>query len=229
MSLLAAELAQTANVRLIVVPRSSQAGLELLAQGLVHAAGIHLARADEEEGNAAAALTHLARAAGQDYQLLRLADWDEGIALAPGLGLTTVRAAVASRLRWVAREPGSGARQCLDELPGKAARHDATRPMLCARDHRGVADAIRSWWADAGVCLRLTSEEANLSFIGVRREAYDICFPETVDGDPRLRSLLQAVRSASYRRSLAELPGYHTSQTGELTRARITPNSAIRV
>ena len=56
--------------------------------------------------------------------------------------------------------------------------------MLCARDHRGVAEAIRSSWADAGVCLRLTSEEANLSFLCVRREAYDICFPEAVAGDP---------------------------------------------
>ena len=130
--------------------------------------------------------------------MLRLADWEEGIALAPALGLSTVRAAVAARLRWVGREPGSGARQCLDELLGKAARAtDTARPMLCARDHRGVADAIRASWADAGVCLRLTSEEANLSFLSVRREAYDICFPDALAGDPRLRALLQVARSAS--------------------------------
>ncbi len=222
--LLAAELAHAADLRLVVVPRSSRAGLELLARGLVHAAGIHLARADQNEGNAAAVLDYVARKAGQDFQLLRLVDWEEGIALAPALRLTTVRAAVASRLRWVGREPGSGARQCLDELPGKAARHDPARPMLCARDHRGVAEAIRSSWADAGVCLRLASEEANLSFLSVRREAYDLCFPEALAGDTRLRALLRAVRSASYRRSLAELPGYHTSRTGELTRVRFTPN-----
>jgi molybdate-binding protein/transcriptional regulator with XRE-family HTH domain len=227
--LLAAELAQTANIRLIVVPRSSRSGLELLARGLVHAAGVHLARADQEDGNGVAVLTYLAEATGQDFQLLRLADWEEGIALAPALGLTTIRAAVTSRLRWVAREPGSGARQCLDELPGKAARHDPSRPMLWARDHRGVADAIRSCWADAGVCLRLTSEEANLSFLGVRREAYDICFHDALAGDRRLRALLQAVRSARYRRSLGELPGYHTSQTGELTRVRIASSRTRRV
>ena len=96
--------------------------------------------------------------------------------------------------------------------------------MLCARDHRGVADAIRSNWADAGVCLRLTSEEANLSFLGIRREAYDICFPDALAGDHPGAGAVQVVRSASFRRVLGELPGYHTSQTGELTRVRIEPN-----
>jgi molybdate-binding protein/DNA-binding XRE family transcriptional regulator len=222
--LLAAELARAADLRLIVIPRSSRAALELLARGLVHAAGIHLARSDQEDGNAPAVRQHLGAAGGQEFQLLRLADWEEGIALAPALGLRTVRAAVSARLRWVGREPGSGARQCLDELPGKTTRNDPARPMLCARDHRGVADAIRAHWADAGVCLRLTSVEAGLSFLSVRSEAYDICFPDAMSDDPRLRSLLQAARSAAYRRSLGELPGYHTSRTGELTRVRIEQN-----
>ena len=46
----------SADLRLIVLPRSSRAALELLARGLVHAAGVHLARSDQEEGNAAAVL-----------------------------------------------------------------------------------------------------------------------------------------------------------------------------
>jgi molybdate-binding protein/transcriptional regulator with XRE-family HTH domain len=222
--LLAAELARAADLRLIVIPRSSQAALELLARGLVHAAGIHLACSDQENGNSSAVLEHLASAAGQEFQMIRLADWEEGIAVAPALGLRSVRATIRARLRWVGREPGSGARQCLDELPGKAARNDPARPMLCARDHRGVAEAIRSNWADAGVCLRLTSEEAKLSFLGVRREPYDICFPDNLAEDSRMRSLLQAARSASYRRAVGELPGYDTSRTGGLTRVKIERN-----
>ncbi len=157
-----------ADLRLLVFPRSSRAALELLARGLVHAAGVHLARSDQEEGNAASVVPHLAAARGQDFQLLRLADWEEGIALAPALQVTTVRGAVAARLRWVGREPGSAARECLDELLGKPTRNRPTHTLHCARDHRGVADAIQASWADAGVCLRLTSEEANLSFLSVR-------------------------------------------------------------
>ena len=41
--LLAAELARAAGVRLLILPRSSRKALELLGQGLVHAAGVHLA------------------------------------------------------------------------------------------------------------------------------------------------------------------------------------------
>ncbi len=79
-SLLAAELASSSEgVRLIVLSRSSRAALDLLARGLVHAAGIHLARSECAEGNAVAAHAHLN--AGRSYHLVHVADWDEGIAL----------------------------------------------------------------------------------------------------------------------------------------------------
>jgi molybdate-binding protein len=124
-----------------------------------------------------------------------------------------VGAAVRSRLRWVGRENGSGARQCLDELMG-----DRRPPRRLASDHRGVAEAVRSGWADAGVCLRLVSEDAGLSFLPVREEIYDLCFPERWKGDHRIQALLQVVRSPSYRKALGELPGYRSADTGALQR-----------
>jgi DNA-binding XRE family transcriptional regulator len=47
--LLAAELLRRAGFRLLVLPRSSRAALELLAKGLVHAAGVHLAPTSTRE------------------------------------------------------------------------------------------------------------------------------------------------------------------------------------
>ena len=81
-----------------------------------------------------------------------------------------------------------------------------------------MADAIRGSWAQAGVCLRLVSDEANLSFLSVRRERYEICFPESLAEDPRIEALLGVVRSGRYRRLLGELPGYDVSHTGNLNR-----------
>jgi molybdate-binding protein/DNA-binding XRE family transcriptional regulator len=216
--LLAAPLARSAGIRLIVLPRSSRIALELLKKGLVHAAGVHLARSDLPDGNATAVRQHLGGGPDQGFQLLRVADWDEGIALAPSLGLGTIRAIVRARLRWVDREPGSGARQCLDEVLGTRADRQPGSPWPQAHDHRGVADAIRAKWADAGICLRLTSEEANLSFMSVRTEAYEICFLDSLAHDPRLQALRQIVQSTEYRRSLGELPGYDTARAGELQR-----------
>lgn len=52
--ILAAALMRRWDFRLIVLSRSSRSALDLLAKGLLHAAGVHLARSDQVEGNAAA-------------------------------------------------------------------------------------------------------------------------------------------------------------------------------
>ena len=206
-ALLAAELASATAYRLLVVPRSSSEALRLLGRNLIHVAGVHLAKAGQRRGNAAAVKTQL----GPGYTLLRVARWQEGLALAPGLGVDSVAGALRKKLRWVGRETGSGARQCLDEL-----LEDRETPRRVARDHRGVAEAIRCGWADVGVCVRLVSEDAGLEFLGVRDETYDLCFPSESVGDSRIEALVSAVRSESYRRLLGELPGYDTRRAGEL-------------
>jgi molybdate-binding protein len=218
--LIAAELARTAGVRLIAVSRSSQAALALLEQGLVHVAGVHLARVGKRGGNAEVVRKRL----GQGYHLLKVARWEEGIALAAGLRLTSIRDAVQTDLRWIGREAGSGARQCLDELLG-----ERTPPRRLAHDHRGVAEAVRLGWADAGVCLRLVSEEAGLGFLGVRQEDYDLCYPAGLEDDGRIRALVAAVRSATYRRLLGQLPGYDDVETGEIEKVASLPGQKSKV
>jgi len=207
--LLATVIQKTTGLRLIVVPRSSRAALTLLGQGLVHAAGVHLGSAEAGPGNAASVRKLL----GTGYRLLRVARWDEGLAIAPALGLSTVRSALRADLRWVGREEGSGARQCLDELLDDRGVH-AKPPRQVAFDHRGVAEAVRCGWAEVGVCLRLPVEEAGLDFLEVRQESYDLCYPEALELDPRLRTLIDAVRSTPYRHSLAGLPGYDAAEAG---------------
>ena len=142
-----------------------------------------------------------------------MARWEEGIAFSSSLRIRSIRAATHASLRWIGRESGSGARQCLDELLG-----DRRPPRRIAYDHRSVADAVRCGWAEVGVCLRLVSEEAGLEFLRVREEAYDFCYHESFEGDPRLQAVAAVIRSASYRQMLGELPGYDSSETGELER-----------
>lgn len=220
--ILATELARAADLRLIVLTRSSRKAIELMGRGLAHVAGVHLARADESEGNIEA-VRRLVAELGTGLagcQLLRVADWDEGIAVSPSVQVGTIRQAIRHRLRWVAREPGSGARQCLDEVLGSARGEPRSRIHGTASDHRGVATAVRDGWADAGICLRLTGEEAGLDFLGVRREAYDLCFADSLATDPRIRALIRVVRSPSYRRLIGSLPGYDVQHTGELVAVR---------
>ena len=203
-ALLAAEYARQTPFRMLVLPRASHAALELLAAGLVHAAGLHLGA--EGEGNRQAATAAL----GSDFRLLRITDWQAGVVLDPSLGLASVSGALGADLRWIGREAGSGARQVLDEL--SAGR---LTPAHLARDHRGVAQAIKSGYAQAGIALRLVSEEEGLRFLGVHEEAFDLCLAAGSLDDPRLRALVEVIRSPAYRRLLGELPGYDSRATGE--------------
>lgn len=209
--LLATQFARITGFRLLVLPRSSQHGLTLLGQGLVHVAGVHLSSKHSPDGNAHAVKSTL----GEGFNLLRVANWEEGLALAPNTGVHSVGAAVRSQLRWVGREPGSAARACLDEL-----LQDKQPPRRLARDHRGVAEAVRSGWADVGVCVRLVSEEAGLDFLTVRQETYELCFAGEDENDPRLQALVKVLRSDTYRKLLADLPGYDSANLGAVRRVR---------
>jgi molybdate-binding protein len=181
---------------LVSVTRSSREALALLAAGSVHVAGAHLSKLSPVRGR----------------RSLRMAVWESGLALAPGAKVGARSARALLRLRWASRAPGSGARECMDQLlDGDEPAH-----QKLALDHREVAASIRSGWADAGICIRLTAAEAGLEFSAVRREAYELCHAESLDGDPRLVALFEVLRSRDFRAMLGELPGYDSRSTGEL-------------
>lgn len=204
---LAAHFVQVTGLRLLILPRSSREALEMLRQGLVHMAGLHLSTADFPERNGDAVRQTL----GKGYRLLRVARWQEGIALSPTVKVRSVRAARQGRLRWIGRERGSGARACLDQL-----LEHRRGPRWTARNHRGVVEAVQLGWADAGVCVQLVSAEAGLDFLPVQKEAYDVCFASSLEGDRRVKAFLKVIRSLAYRRWLGSLPGYDASETGQI-------------
>jgi molybdate-binding protein/DNA-binding XRE family transcriptional regulator len=206
--LLAHHYRATTPYRMLVLVRSSKASIALVAKGLVHMGGMHLVGEGEHPGNAEAARSIV----GQDVRLLRIARWEEGLAFAPAARLRKPEAVRNRRVRLVGRERGSGAGQCLSELLGKR-----PWPTHLAGDHRGVAEAIRSGWADAGICVRLAGEEAGLGFITVRKEPYDLCYLAEQAEDPRVQALIKTARSRALRSDLSALPGYHTQETGAVS------------
>lgn len=206
-SLLARKYSRLSPFRLLALSRSSGKALELLRKGLVHVAGLHLSSADNADRN----LEVVRKTLGKGARILRVATWEEGLAVSPEVTAKSVQSVLKSRLTWIGREPGSGARLCMDELLG-----EKSSPRRVAFDHRGVADSIRAGWADVGVCHRLSTEEAGLRFLPVRSEAYDLCFRGEDANDPRIEALVRVVQSASYRRILAELPGFSCRETGSV-------------
>jgi molybdate-binding protein len=204
--LLATEYARQFQLRMIVLRRSSRQALDLVATGKAHVAGIHLSGVRQSE-NVPVARSVL----GERCSVVRVARWEEGLAVHPRLGKPTIGSLTKSKLRWVGREEGSGARQCQDAILG-----DRWSPKRIAFDHRSVVAAVRCGWADIGPCVRLPSEEGGLRFVKVQGKDYDLCFAGAVESDARLAALLATLRSRTYRVKLSELPGYSTKQTGEL-------------
>ncbi|HEX3998641.1 MAG TPA: substrate-binding domain-containing protein [Pirellulales bacterium] len=207
--ILISEYERQSGFHAIALQRSSGEALSLLARGLIHVAGVHLEERGHDGCNSAAA----ARALDDSFCLLRTAFWQEGLAVAPSRRVGSVQQAIEGRLNWVGREPGSAAGELLAKLLGnRAAKH-------IARSHRGVAEAVCGGWADVGICVRLVSDDAGLDFLAVREEAYDLCFTSAASVDPRLRALVQTVRSPEYRRLIEDLPGYDVSEIGALATA----------
>lgn len=204
--LLATEYARETGFRLLVFPRGSTSALELLKRRLVHVAGLHRSTADHPERNGEAVRAHL----GEGYRLLRLAEWEEGIVLPANDGARTAESLTRRPRRWAAREPGSAARECLDELLGR--RRFEGREV---DSHAAVAEAVHAGWAEAGVCVRLCADEAGLKFLPVRQESLDLCFAAEHQNDSRIQALVRLLRSRRYRRLVSELPGYDARHTGE--------------
>lgn len=206
-ALLAAEYTSASGYRLLAFPRGGAAALDLLARGLVHVAALHRSTLQAPDRNAEA----VRRLLGDGHLLLRMADWDAGIVLSKRLGATTVAACVKRARRWAAREPGTAARECLEDLLGKPIQRGRVW-----RTHAAVAEAVRQDHADAGVCVRLCAVEAGLRFLPLRTESLDLCFSAARSGDPRIQALIQLLRSRRERSRLSEMPGYDSTHTGEL-------------
>jgi molybdate-binding protein len=125
-----------------------------------------------------------------------------------------VAALMRAKVRWVNREEGSAARDTFDTLIGTQRRPAGYDHVV--RDHRAVATTVSSGWAEAGVCVRPAAAEAHLSFIPVHQEAYELCVADALMDDPRVVALTSTLRSAPYRQLLADVPGCHSVNTGDV-------------
>ena len=205
--LLASEYARASGFRLLVFPRGGRAALDLLRQRLVHVAGLHYSTEEAPARNAETVREQFP----DTCQLLRAARWETGIALATDDRSHSLDSVARRSLRWAARESGSAARECLDQLMGK--RKFTGREV---NGHSAVAEAVRAGWAEAGVCVRFSADEARLNFLPVRTETLDLCFPTAFQNDPRIQALVRWLRGRAGRRLISELPGYDARETGEM-------------
>jgi molybdate-binding protein/transcriptional regulator with XRE-family HTH domain len=200
--------AEQHGIRVLPLLRSSGQALDLLRQGLVHVAGIHLTDASGHATNDRVAHERL----GRGYGLIHQLRWEAGIAVAPGRRERTARALLRANVRWVNREEGSAARTTFDRLLGTQARPKGYQRVV--HDHQAVAATVASGWAEAGVCIRPVAMEARIGFIALQQESYELCVPQALLDDPRVRALSATLQSVRYRQCIASVPGCVSTDTG---------------
>jgi putative molybdopterin biosynthesis protein len=196
---------------------SSKKALTALAAGTVHAAGMHLRDPHSGEYNLAA-VGRLA--GGGPMVLVNFAQWELGIATAPGnpMGIRGFEDVTRRGIKIVNREQGSGARHALDEaLEGLRLRGERIRGYEDeVGGHLEVAAAIATNRADAGVTIRVAADVYGLGFIATREERYDLVIPESEMSRLPVAAMLDALNSSLFSREVSQFCQYDTRRMGQV-------------
>jgi molybdate-binding protein/DNA-binding XRE family transcriptional regulator len=199
------------------IARNSSQALELLQKGLVHIAGVHLV-GERPDGHETLVEK---RFPNQRITLFNLTRWQQGLLVSRGnpLGIRNVLDAARPDVRRVRRDRGSGAERLYERLAGRkpsAKKERTTRESgPLASSHEAVAQLIRLGLADVGIAIEAVAIAADLEFIPLAEERFDLIVPEARLEHREIRELLDLVGSRAFSRDAGRLPGYDLSSAGQ--------------
>jgi putative molybdopterin biosynthesis protein len=182
-------------------------GILALKKDECHAAPTHLL-ADDGSYNTAFLRKYLP---GTRVDLLCVAGRQQGIVSRDGLGFSDIPGR-----SFINRQKGSGTRLLFDYELKRAGIDPSVIPGYGREvtTHIAVALAVKSGEADAGMCVFSAAKALGLPFVPVAQERYELAFRKEYAEDPRLASLITAVRSSGFKKILEALGGYDTKETG---------------
>ncbi|CAA9400011.1 substrate-binding domain-containing protein [uncultured Nocardioides sp.] len=187
----------------------SVAGLAQLARGSVDAAAVHL-----RDGRTGAANDPFVRRVlgGEPATVVHLWRRQQGIVVSGGnpLGIAGVEDLAGRTLAW--RAPGTGSRLLLDRL----LRTVGVLPAGGAEfgSHLGIAVAVSTGAADAGLAVQASAEAIGADFIPVEWEDFELAVaPESLE---LLLPVLDVLASSVVQDRLTRLGGYDLDRSGEV-------------
>lgn len=195
----------------------SQESVASLHGGACELAGFHVPQGEFE----ARALAHYAKWLDPEHsRLIHVATRRQGMMVANGnpLKIYDVRDLVRPGLRFVNRQPSSGTRFLLDCLLDKAglSSEQIPGPSHSEFTHAAVAAYVASGMADVGLGVETPSRRFGLDFVPLVSERYFLlCHADCLES-PGLQAVLAVLRSAEFRQSVDELPGYSAADCGQV-------------
>lgn len=214
-ALVAETLRRRRSIETLWVHGGSRAGLEALARGAAHVAGIHLYDSGTGEYNE----PWIRRLVPFPCTRVGFATWEQSLLVGAGnpLGIRGVGDLGRAGVRLLNREPGSGSRALLDarlEESGVPAAAVAGYESATAGGHLAVAEAVSSGLADVGVGIRAAGLAFDLTCLPLAEERYDLVVPDHFLDLPAVQALIDALRSRSLRAQVELLGGYDGSGMG---------------
>jgi molybdate-binding protein len=190
-------------------PRGSVTGLIQLARGEVDAAALHLRHAPTGRFN-----DPFVRAALPDQRTVLVHLWrrEQGLIVAEGnpLGISGVADLAGRRVAW--RRPGTASRLLLERLLLEAGIDPRPASTDAYDSHLGVAAAVATGAADAGLAVRAVAQLTGLDWIPVTTEPFELALRP--DARATAEPLLGVLASSDLRSRLSDLPGYDLSESG---------------
>lgn len=195
----------------------SVSGLLALRDGLCHLAGTHLL--DEATGEYNRPWVERL-IPDRPVRLLTLAWRRQGLMVRPGnpKEVKGIGDLFRPGVVFVNRQRGSGTRVLLDYLLGREGLDPAGIAGYQREEgsHLGVASAVASGAADAGLGILAAARALGLDFVPVAEERYELAFLPEFDLDPRLDLIRRVLREdAEFRSAALALGGYGLDDTGE--------------
>jgi len=200
-------MTRSRDVRVLWLTMTNRAAIRALTQGKVHAAVVHTPAAVRRSSER------------DDFLRFALASTQAGWLVARGnpLALRGASDLALKKARLVNRPAGAGARRLLDEQLRRASI-DPSAISGYGRELGGQLDAgrvIAQGFADAAVGLASTASLFGLDFLPLCEERCDVLVAAHAVRTAEIRALLEALRSAAYRRDLEALKTYDVTKTGE--------------
>jgi molybdenum cofactor synthesis domain-containing protein len=195
----------------------SLAGLMAISRGNCHLGGTHLLDPDTGDYNVSYLKRHLA---GTPCRLVTLAYRQQGLMVRPGnpKGINDLAALARPEVTMVNRQAGSGTRVLLDyHLQKLGLDPDAIKGYDNDEyTHMAVAVQVLAGGADVGLGVMAAARALKLDFVPLMTERYDLCIPIAFWEDPRVRVLLDTLRSPDFKHAVEAMGGYDVSPMGEI-------------
>ena len=196
---------------------TSREGLVSLAEGKADVAGFNFPRGSGAESTAAKTFAPLLTPA--NIGMCRFAARTQGLAVAPGnpCNIQSLSDVVCRGLCYAGRAQGTGTHVLLRDLLEKEglSGESLDNASVIESSHRGVALAVASGRADAGLCVADAAHTAGADFVPLAVEDYYLAW--RLDRVPAsLNRLLKHLKSDKWRMSGSAFAGFVTDRCGEV-------------